>query len=140
MLTFQKEFAERLVSKPGTKNYGRLTVMVNHKTKPELLDSIPKKAFTPQPKVDSAIIKIIPKKYIELVDEELFSDIVRGLFTQRRRKLRSSLKHYVNKKIPHFPIEILNEEIPDKRVYQMTVEDFEQLTKNFSKLKFYTKS
>lgn len=132
VLTFQKEFAERLVSKPGTKNYGRLTVMINHKTKPELLDHIPRKAFRPQPKVDSAVVKIIPKEYIELVDEELFSDIVRGLFTQRRRKLRSSLKHYINKKVPNFPIEILDKEIPDKRVYQMTVEDFEQLTKNLS--------
>jgi 16S rRNA (adenine1518-N6/adenine1519-N6)-dimethyltransferase len=141
VLTFQKEFADRLVSKPGTKNYGRLTVMINHKTKPELLENIPKKAFRPQPKVDSAIVKIIPKEYNKTVDEKLFSELVLGLFTQRRRKVRSSLKHYIDKKIPYFPIEILNTEIPDKRVYQMTVEDFEQLTQKISsKLKFYNKS
>jgi 16S rRNA (adenine1518-N6/adenine1519-N6)-dimethyltransferase len=141
VLTFQKEFADRLVSKPGTKNYGRLTVIINRKTKPELLENIPKTAFRPQPRVDSAIVKITPKKYDETVDDQLFSDLVQGLFTQRRRKLRSSFKHYIDKRTPYFPIKDLKIEIPDKRVYQMTVEDFEQLTKRISsKLNFYNKS
>ncbi|MGQ9543769.1 MAG: 16S rRNA (adenine(1518)-N(6)/adenine(1519)-N(6))-dimethyltransferase RsmA [Candidatus Bathyarchaeia archaeon] len=131
-LTFQKEFAERLVAKPGTRDYGRLTVMIKHRANPEILDYISKEAFKPRPKVDSAIVRIIPKPHEQTIDEETFSDLVRGLFTQRRRKLRSALKHYIEMKTGQ-PLRVtLDIDSIDKRVYQLEVKEFEVLTRRLS--------
>jgi len=134
VLTFQKEFAERLVAKPGTRSYGRLSVTLNHKANTEILDYIPREAFRPKPKVDSAIVKITPKETEQTVNEELFADLVRGLFTQRRRNLRSALKHYIEKRIGGRTEEMLGLDLPDRRVYQLSVEEFEELTQKLTSL------
>lgn len=66
VLMYQKEFAQRLIAKPGTSNYSRLSVMMYFKANVELLDIIPPKSFIPRPKVKSAIVKIIPKKKFKI--------------------------------------------------------------------------
>jgi len=95
ILILQKEFAERLVAEPGDKAYSRLTVSVFYKAYCEMLETVPKGRFNPVPKIDSAIIEIIPRKYkpFELKDEELFYDLVKKLFSHRRKKIKTILKN-----------------------------------------------
>ncbi|MCS7140108.1 MAG: 16S rRNA (adenine(1518)-N(6)/adenine(1519)-N(6))-dimethyltransferase RsmA [Candidatus Nezhaarchaeota archaeon] len=93
ILTLQKELALRITSKPGTKEYGRLTVSLNAFFKPTLLTIIRRKNFYPEPEVDSALIKL--ERYrppYEIDDLDLHLDIVRALFTQRNKTLRRALE------------------------------------------------
>jgi 16S rRNA (adenine1518-N6/adenine1519-N6)-dimethyltransferase len=93
-LTVQKEVAERIVAKPGGKDYGALSIMVQYYAKPDLKFIIPKEAFRPMPKVDSAVlhIKILERPSVDVEDKEIFSGIVRTAFSQRRKMLSNSLK------------------------------------------------
>jgi len=135
VLALQKDFAERLVAKPGTKDYGRLTVMVECKANVELLGSISKNDFHPKPKVDSAIVRIIPKKKPEDVLElESFKEFVQILFSQRRRKLRKVIIHYLKiKSYENVKLIITNINIIDKRVYQLSVDEFKHLFMDITK-------
>lgn len=135
VLALQKDFAERLVAKPGSKDYGRLTVMVECKAKVELLGSISKNDFYPKPKVDSAIVRIIPKKKSEDVFElESFKEFVQILFSQRRRKLRKVIIHYLKmKSYENIELIIASINIIDKRVYQLSVDEFKYLFMDITK-------
>jgi len=93
-LTIQKEVAERIVAGPGTKAYGVLSIMVQFRAEPELKFIIPKEAFRPAPKVDSAVIHMKLRKgpAVAVKDEALFTRIVKTAFSQRRKTLANSLK------------------------------------------------
>jgi 16S rRNA (adenine1518-N6/adenine1519-N6)-dimethyltransferase len=93
-LTVQKEVAERIVAKPGGKDYGVLSVMVQYYAEPVIKFIIPKGAFRPVPKVDSAVIRVrlLEKPAVDLKDEKFFFKIVRTSFSQRRKMLSNSLK------------------------------------------------
>ncbi len=125
-LMFQKEFAERLVAEAGTREYGRLTIMLQRKANAELFDFIPRTAFRPIPKVDSFIVQIRAKNKTEEERTEIFDEVVRILFSQRRRKASTVLRHWLEKSgmFPtEIPIDSLN--IPAKRVFELTAEDIE---------------
>jgi len=85
VLMYQREFAERLVAKPGSKKYGRLSVVAKAYCRAEILDIIPPTAFRPRPKVESAIVRIIPEPEIEVKNKELFEDLVTFAFSHRRK-------------------------------------------------------
>ncbi|HIP62780.1 MAG TPA: ribosomal RNA small subunit methyltransferase A [Archaeoglobus profundus] len=85
VLMYQREFAERLVAKPGSKKYGRLSVVARAYCRAEILDIIPPTAFRPRPKVESAIVRIIPEPEIEVKNKELFEDLVTFAFSHRRK-------------------------------------------------------
>ena len=91
VLLLQREFADRLTAEPRTKAYGRLTVEASRMADIELLEVIPPSAFHPQPKVDSALVRIIPQPSFPVADEELFHALVRVVFSHRRKKLSNSL-------------------------------------------------
>jgi 16S rRNA (adenine1518-N6/adenine1519-N6)-dimethyltransferase len=91
VLLLQKEFADRLVARPRTKAYGRLTVSSARLADIELLEVVPPTAFHPQPKVDSAIVRIIPQRSFPILDEQTFNTLVRVVFSQRRKMLHNSL-------------------------------------------------
>ena len=94
----QKEVVERICAKSGTKEYGRLSVMLQYYCDAELMLIIKPDAFFPSPKVDSAIVKITPlseAKY-ELLNDKSFKIIVREAFSQRRKTIRNSLKTFLN--------------------------------------------
>ncbi|MCG2721670.1 MAG: 16S rRNA (adenine(1518)-N(6)/adenine(1519)-N(6))-dimethyltransferase [Thermodesulfovibrionales bacterium] len=95
-LTIQKEVAERIVARPGGKDYGVLSIMVQYLGDPELKFIIPKQAFRPVPKVDSAVIYIRIREHpaVNVRDEEQFFRIVRTAFSQRRKMLSNSLKSF----------------------------------------------
>jgi 16S rRNA (adenine1518-N6/adenine1519-N6)-dimethyltransferase len=93
-LTIQKEVAERIVAEPGGKDYGVLSIMVQYYAEPKMQFIIPKEAFRPVPKVDSALIymKILEKPSVDVSDEDLFFSIIKTAFSQRRKMLSNTLK------------------------------------------------
>jgi len=88
VLCYQKEFAERMIAKPGTKDYSRLSVNCALRAGIEWLETVSKAKYYPQPKVDSAILRLIPKK-IPL--PEKFDAICRALFQHKNQKVRNAL-------------------------------------------------
>ena len=93
VLMFQREVAERIIAAPRTKDYGRLAVLAQWRTRPRILLSLPAEAFTPRPKVDSALVELIPKDTPELAcDVNQLEKVTAAAFGQRRKMLRSSLR------------------------------------------------
>jgi len=94
VLIYQKEFASRMIAKTGTKDYSRLSVGVYYKAFCEMIEIVPKTYFHPQPKVESAMIKLNPRKHapFEIVDEKFFFDLTRELFNHRRKKIKNTLQ------------------------------------------------
>jgi 16S rRNA (adenine1518-N6/adenine1519-N6)-dimethyltransferase len=130
-LTFQEEFARRLIAPSGSPNYGRLSVMAQHSLNIEMHDKIPRQCFYPKPRVDSVIVTISRKAFaVDSRSEIVFADLVRELFSQRRKLLRKALRHYIARQCGG-KVQIMVEKLPilDKRVYQLQVEEFEYLSK-----------
>ncbi|MBL4820194.1 MAG: 16S rRNA (adenine(1518)-N(6)/adenine(1519)-N(6))-dimethyltransferase RsmA [Gammaproteobacteria bacterium] len=90
----QLEVVNRLAAKAGNKNYGRLGLMAQYYCEVEHLFNVPSAAFTPQPKVSSAIVRLTPHrvKPVEAIDVECLKNVIRTAFNQRRKTLRNSLK------------------------------------------------
>lgn len=89
----QKEVARRIVSPPGNKVYGALSVMIQHRCQAEIVGVVPPTVFLPRPKVDSAIVRLIPRKReSDHQTERLFSLVVRTVFAYRRKNLYNSLR------------------------------------------------
>ena len=93
VLMFQREVAERIVAASGGKDYGRLAVLSQWRTDPRILFSLPPDAFTPKPKVASAVVKLVPKENPEpSCDISVLERVTAAAFGQRRKMLRASLK------------------------------------------------
>jgi 16S rRNA (adenine1518-N6/adenine1519-N6)-dimethyltransferase len=92
----QKEVVERIAARPGTHNYGRLSVMVQFYCNVVPLFAVPSSAFRPAPKVESAIIRLVPALFPggESIDHAMLEALVRKAFSQRRKTLRNTLKGY----------------------------------------------
>jgi 16S rRNA (adenine1518-N6/adenine1519-N6)-dimethyltransferase len=92
VLMYQQEFAERMTAPPGTRQYSRLTVNIYYRADCNILRVIPKDCFYPVPEVDSALVAIIPRAPpFKLLDEKLFFELLKLIFSQRRKKLRNVL-------------------------------------------------
>lgn len=89
----QKEVAERLSAKEGTKDYGAITVLCKYFANPKIVTNVPASLFVPPPKVDSAVLKleILDKPSVEVSDEKLFFRVVKAAFSQRRKTLLNCL-------------------------------------------------
>jgi len=123
VLILQKEFAQRLVAEPGSKDYSRISVSVFYKSYSELLETVPKGRFNPIPRVDSAIIKILPRKYkpFELDDEEFFFKLVKNLFNHRRKKIKTILKNKYRVEPQEFPfLEYRVEKLDPKQIGELS--------------------
>ncbi len=129
-IVFQKEFGERLLAEPGTTDYGRLTVMARRKIDVEKIRDISRIMFSPRPKVDSTLLRLTPKRWIAELDEVLFEELVRGIFTQRRRLLKSALSHFLALKYGREMAKDLlaRLSLPDARVYQLSIAQLENLS------------
>lgn len=126
-LTIQKEVAQRIVGKPNTKDYGVLSIAVQYYGDPKLKFIIPKGAFRPVPKVDSAVIhiEIFDRPKVIATDERLFFRIIKTAFAQRRKTLSNSLKS-ISKDIKEI---LLNAKIdPNRRAETLSIEEFAILT------------
>lgn len=93
----QDEVVERMVAEPSTPEYGRLSVMLQYRFHMEKLLDVPPESFRPAPKVNSAIVRMIPIPAGEIAvrDERRFAEIVTAAFGQRRKTLRNTLKSYL---------------------------------------------
>lgn len=93
VLMFQKEVGERLIAEAGSRSYGILSVLMQTWFEIDRVVKVPPQAFYPPPKVDSVVLSLTPltEPRIELHDAELFRQLVRGAFAQRRKTLRNSL-------------------------------------------------
>ncbi len=124
-LMFQKEVAQRICAPSGSKAYGRLAVLARWRTRPEIVLTLPARAFTPPPKVDSCVVHFIPTEPVgvpcRLKDLET---VTAAAFGQRRKMLRSSMKQ-----ISDNPLEMLTGAgiDPRQRAEQLSIDDFTQL-------------
>jgi 16S rRNA (adenine1518-N6/adenine1519-N6)-dimethyltransferase len=126
-LMFQKEVAERIVARPGGKAYGRLAILSQWRSTPRIVFEIPPQAFTPPPKVTSAVVQIERLEAPRFpADPAVLSRVVALAFGQRRKMLRASLR-------PLGPdIEALLAEAgiaPTERAEQVSIEDFCRLSR-----------
>ena len=91
-LMFQKEVAERICAGPGSKTYGRLSVLAGWRTDARLLFDVSRSAFTPPPKVTSSIVQLVPKPQAAEIAVPTLENVTRAAFGQRRKMIRQSLK------------------------------------------------
>lgn len=89
----QKEVAQRICAEPGTAAYSAFSIYVQYHAKAEILFDVPADCFVPRPKVDSAVLKLVPldKPAVETKDEKLFFSLVRAAFNMRRKTLVNAL-------------------------------------------------
>ena len=92
LLMFQREVAERIVAKPGSKTYGRLSVLAGWRTEAKMLFDIAPSAFVPPPKVTSSLVQLVPRIAPLACDRRALERVTEAAFGQRRKMLRQSLK------------------------------------------------
>ncbi|MFY7742460.1 MAG: 16S rRNA (adenine(1518)-N(6)/adenine(1519)-N(6))-dimethyltransferase RsmA [Flavobacterium sp.] len=124
---FQKEVAERICEKKGSKTYGILSVLTQAFYEAEYLFTVSENVFTPPPKVKSGVLRLIRKENFKLpCDEKLFFTVVKTAFNQRRKTLRNSLKTY------QLSDNLKEDSIFDLRPEQLSVEQFIELTQKIA--------
>ena len=120
---FQKEVAQRICEKEGSKTYGILSVLVQAFYEAEYLFTVPPSVFNPPPKVDSGVLRLTRKEDFSLpVNEKLFFRVVKTAFQQRRKTLRNSLKIFA------LPDDIKEDSIFGRRPEQLSTAGFIELT------------
>lgn len=127
-LMFQKEVAARIVAEPGNKSYGRLAVLAQWRSTPRILFTLPPQAFTPPPKVDSALVQLVPKPNPEpSCLAQTLGRLTGAAFGQRRKMLRSSLRQISPD--PEGLLAVANID-PTCRAEQLSVAQFCQLARH----------
>jgi len=124
---FQKEVAERCSAKPGSKEYGILSVFLQAYYQVKYLFTVKAGVFNPPPKVLSAVIRLTRNSVLELdCDEKLFWQVVKAGFNQRRKTLRNALSSLINKE------KMGEEPLLELRAERLSVADFVKLTKKIT--------
>jgi 16S rRNA (adenine1518-N6/adenine1519-N6)-dimethyltransferase len=119
---FQKEVAQRIAAKEGSKIYGVTSVLIQAFYDVIYLFDVNENSFVPPPKVKSGVIKLLPKKEIvHLKNRSSFFELVKAAFNQRRKTMRNACKNL-------FDANVLQQPIFDKRAEQLTVNDFALLS------------
>jgi 16S rRNA (adenine1518-N6/adenine1519-N6)-dimethyltransferase len=139
VIMIQKEVAERMMAKPGDKNYGLLSVVSQYYSKIEKIHQVNPDVFYPKPEVTSMIIRInfLEKPLIHVVDETLFFEVIRAVFQHRRKKIDNALKLYFGNRLDK---DILNKALPTiglnnkQRGETFDLTQFAQLTKEIKKI------
>lgn len=130
----QKEVADRIAAKPGTKEYGSLSIAIQYYTMAETVMIVPKTVFMPQPNVDSAVIRLIKreKPIVEVRDEEFLFTVTRASFAQRRKTILNNLSSQLpdGKVKKEQIIEALEQTgiDPTRRGETLTIEEFGRLS------------
>ena len=136
----QKEVADRMQTGPGSKDYGALSLAVQYYAKPEIVANVPPNCFMPRPKVGSAVIRLTRHKEmpVQVDNEKLMFRLIRASFNQRRKTLSNSLKNAQELNYSKEQVEtaITESGLPlNIRGEALTLEQFAELSNNFSKLK-----
>jgi 16S rRNA (adenine1518-N6/adenine1519-N6)-dimethyltransferase len=120
----QKEVAERITAKPSNKSFGRLSVILQYYFDTELLFEIPPEAFSPQPKITSAFIRLVRKKRVDtkVINRDSFEQIIKIAFSQKRKTIKNNFKNIL------FDKDFFNLEIsPNIRSEALTIDQFIKL-------------
>jgi len=120
-LMFQKEVAERIVAAPGSKAFGRLSVLSQWRSDARIAFEVPPQAFTPPPKVTSAVVHITPTDMPSGVDPSRLSKVSASAFSQRRKMLRQSLKGYTSDPIALLDVAGIE---PTRRAETLSIDEF----------------
>lgn len=118
----QKEVVDRMVAKPSTSAYGRLSVMLQWRYSMQTLLLVPPNSFKPPPRVDSAVIRMVPLEHPVVVDHRLLSEIVQVAFSQRRKIMRHTLGRWLEERgfAGEFDIQRRAEEVPVAEYINLT--------------------
>ncbi|TSA10969.1 MAG: 16S rRNA (adenine(1518)-N(6)/adenine(1519)-N(6))-dimethyltransferase RsmA [Comamonadaceae bacterium] len=110
----QKEVVDRMVARPATAEYGRLSVMLQWRYAMDMVLFVPPESFNPPPRVDSAVVRMVPHSDPASIDGKLLSEIVRVAFSQRRKLLRHTLGKWLQEKAygGEFDVQRRAEEVP----------------------------
>jgi len=127
LFMLQLEVVERMAAKPGSKNYGRLSIMVQYYCQVEKLFNVPSSAFSPAPKVESAIVKLTPNQQAtnQLNSPEQLTNLLRQAFAQRRKTLRNNLSSLISAK----ELELLGIN-PSLRPENLSLDDYVKICKH----------
>jgi len=132
ILMYQYEFAKRMAASHGSKDYGRLSIAVQYKTNVELLEIVPATAFSPEPSVRSAIVRLTMRApEYDVLNYDFFSKFLNAVFAQRRKKLRNSIKSFTNIRGLDIPEGLLNmrpEELPAYRLAEISDDIYSHLS------------
>ncbi|HUX98320.1 MAG TPA: 16S rRNA (adenine(1518)-N(6)/adenine(1519)-N(6))-dimethyltransferase RsmA [Candidatus Deferrimicrobium sp.] len=130
VMSYQKEFADRMIADHGSKNFGRITLGVKYYANVEYLKDIPKNFFYPIPRVDSALIRLTPSKPpFQLGDEKKFFEFIRSLYSFRKKSVKAALSLYLK----HINIKendrenLLNNTLATERIFRLKLDDFYEL-------------
>jgi 16S rRNA (adenine1518-N6/adenine1519-N6)-dimethyltransferase len=126
VLMFQREVAERIVAKPGSKTYGRLSVLTGWRTHAKILFDIAPSAFVPPPKVTSSLVQFVPREHPLPCERRALERVTEAAFGQRRKMLRQSLKQLGVDPIPLLEKAGLD---PTARAEDIAVEGFVALAR-----------
>jgi 16S rRNA (adenine1518-N6/adenine1519-N6)-dimethyltransferase len=110
----QKEVIDRMVARPCTSDYGRLSVMLQWRYAMENVLFVPPECFTPPPRVNSAVVRMVPRENPAAVDVKLLSELVQVAFSQRRKLMRHTLGKWLQEKTfsGQFDVQRRAEEVP----------------------------
>ena len=121
-LMFQKELAERLIAQPGSKQYGRLSILTQWRSDPRIILRLSSKEFFPRPKVDSAVVQIKRLKEPRFpAKSSTLTKLVSKAFNQRRKMLRTSLKNYIPNVVETLELANIS---PSNRAENLSVEQY----------------
>ena len=133
VVMMQKEVADRITAKPGTKEYGSLSIAIQYYVKADIAMTVPKTVFMPQPNVDSAVIRLIKHEEppVKVIDEDFLFVVTRASFVQRRKTIYNNLQSGLpNGKVKKDQIlqalELANIE-PTRRGETLSIQEFGKL-------------
>lgn len=138
VIMVQKEVAERIVAKVGTKDYGAISVLCNFYTKPKIVEIVPNSSFYPAPKVDSAVLcmEVLDKPPVFVKDEKLFFKVVKSAFLHRRKTLLNCLSSGFN--IEKSALSAMLNELgiePTVRGERLGISEFAKIADKISKMR-----
>ncbi len=130
-LMFQREVAERIVAPPGTGAYGRLSVLAQWRARARIAFEVNPAAFTPPPKVTSAVLHLVPAEPMAEIPPKLLETVVAAAFAQRRKMLRQSLKSRIRDPLPLLEAAGID---PTRRAETLTIAEFLALARAAERL------
>ena len=134
-ILMQKEVAERLSAKPGSKDYNALSIAVQYYTEAKIALTVPKTVFIPAPNVDSAVVRLTRREQpaVEVINEDFFMEVVHGAFKQRRKTLQNNLNQHFADLTKEEVTAVLEEAgiLPNRRGESLSIEEFAKLSNAF---------
>ncbi|MFV8829721.1 16S rRNA (adenine(1518)-N(6)/adenine(1519)-N(6))-dimethyltransferase RsmA [Alkalihalobacterium sp. APHAB7] len=138
VVMIQKEVADRIAAKPGTKDYGSLSIAAQYYAKAETVFTVPKTVFVPQPNVESAVLRLTIREEppVKVEDESFFFQVIRSSFAQRRKTIFNNLTHHFGKDHKEkIELALTTADVdPKRRGETLSIEEFALLSNELNRL------